>query len=56
MITSARHMYAPDSRRMGARHIRESDANVARTCHAQQGKLLLDPSVHVGYFMLVHVY
>jgi hypothetical protein len=32
-----------------ARHIRESDANVAGTCHtrsAQQGMLPLDPSVH----------
>jgi hypothetical protein len=29
------------------RHIREYDGNVARTCRAQQGMLLLDPSVHV---------
>jgi hypothetical protein len=29
-----------------ARHIRESDANVACTCRAQQGMLLLDPSVY----------
>jgi hypothetical protein len=28
-----------------ARHIRESDANVARTSRAKQGMLLLDPSV-----------
>jgi hypothetical protein len=27
-----------------ARHIRESDANVARTFRAKQGMLLLDPS------------
>jgi hypothetical protein len=38
-----------------ARHIRESDANVACTCcarSAQQGMLLLDPSVHGIYFPL----
>jgi hypothetical protein len=47
-MTHIVHEYAPDSRRMRRRHIRESDANVARTCRAksaQQGMLLWDPSV-----------
>jgi hypothetical protein len=40
-------------------HIRESDANVARTCRtrsAQQGMLLLDPSEHIVncVFLLEH--
>jgi hypothetical protein len=38
-----------------ARHIHESDANVARTCRAksaQQGMLLLDPSVLLAYIQL----
>jgi hypothetical protein len=36
-----------------AHHIRESDANVARTCRAQQGMLLLDLSVVLLQFEVV---